>query len=81
MTENMTDQETAAHIRKWLKGDKPIWGWPTDGCGYDQHIKFVNHRNKNWTDEMAKAMTFDEFTLRYAEALETNHPIEETENG
>ena len=48
----MTDKETAATIRRWVTDDKAgkrsIWSWPTDPCGYDQHIRFVQHRNENW---------------------------------
>ena len=44
----MTDAETAAHIREYAQGYHGTFSWPTDGCGYKQHIRFVKHRNENW---------------------------------
>lgn len=48
----MTDRETATCIREWIARDKEgresIWSWPTDPCGYEQHIRFVQHRNTHW---------------------------------
>jgi len=70
---NMNDKETAAYLRKWVKRDVGCHGpfaWPTDGCGYDQHIKFAEHRNKNWTDDKAKEISFEQFILDYADSLE-----------
>lgn len=34
-------------------------------CGYRQHIKFVKHRNKNWTGEG----DFNQFVIDYANSL------------
>ena len=64
----MNDKETATHILHFLE-EKPhdIFAWPTDGCGYDQHIKFVNYRNKYWTGCTEKGWI--KFTKDYAEKL------------
>lgn len=61
----MTNAETAAHLREWVKQPSSIWSWPTDACGYDQHIRFVKHRNQNW-----HGGNFNEFVLDYANVLE-----------
>ena len=67
----MTDIETSNHLRGWVKrGNHELFAWPTDACGYEQHIKFVEHRNKNWTEERANKMSFDQFILDYADDLE-----------
>jgi hypothetical protein len=69
MIPNMTDQETAAHIRDYFTRPRiSAFSWCTDGCGYEQHIRFVEHRNRNWkggTDEDFKA-----FALAYADSLD-----------
>jgi hypothetical protein len=67
----MTDKETAAEIRRRLAEPCGIFGWVTDGCGYDQHIKFVQHRNAHWTEERAAQQSFDAFCLEYADRLES----------
>lgn len=65
----MTDAETAAHLRRQAAGPQPkIWSWPTDACGYDQHMRFVQHRNDNWKGS-TKA-DWREFVLAYAGSLE-----------
>jgi len=63
----MTDQETAAHIKEWLKTPKDSFSWPTDACGYDQHIKFVEHRNKHWVG--GNRASFLSFVSKYADDL------------
>ncbi|HOD62381.1 MAG TPA: hypothetical protein PKG96_09825 [Bacilli bacterium] len=65
----MTDRETANHIRNYVKKNHGVFSWPTDACGYEQHIKFADYRNKNWTVEKSKLMTFEEFCLEYADKL------------
>ena len=47
----MTDIETRKYLLKWRE-DQDImpFSWPTDACGYDQHIKFVRYRNDNWDE-------------------------------
>jgi hypothetical protein len=61
----VTDAETAEHIRRWCAEDRwAPFAWPTDGCGYEQHIRFVDHRNKNWSGG-----DFRRFCLDYADAL------------
>ena len=65
MIKNMTDEETKRYLLDWVKKkDKGIWEWPTDGCGYEQHNKFVIHRNKNW-----RGGDFDQFVVDYANGL------------
>jgi len=69
---NMTNAEAKAHLLKWVKQD--LFAWPTDGCGYDQHIRFVNHRNENWADYYERVggdedETFRQFVVDYANSL------------
>jgi hypothetical protein len=64
----MDNEQTKSYLLKWC--DKPDWNhfsWPTDGCGYDQHIRFVEHRNKNWHGETTPE--FIEFVRQYANSL------------
>lgn len=65
----MNDKETADFLRKWC--DTPethlAFGWPTDGCGYDQHIRFVEHRNRNWHG--GERQDFVAFVRAYADSL------------
>ncbi len=61
---NMTDEETANHLCEWVKKPHGPFAWATDGCGYDQHIKFVCHRNKNYCGQ-----DFKQFILDYADSL------------
>jgi hypothetical protein len=63
-----TDAETAAHIREWCSRARCAFSWPTDGCGYEQHMKFVTHRNLNWHGSGDEAFT--RFCLDYADSLE-----------
>lgn len=71
---DMTNQETAAHLREYIADHKNYFryfSWPTDACGYDQHIKFVKHRNKNWHGSTKEA--WDKFVLDYADSLEASN--------
>lgn len=63
----MTDLETVTHLRDWANGggDHGPWAWPTDGCGYDQHVRFVLHRNQHW-----HGGDFRQFVREYADGLE-----------
>jgi hypothetical protein len=65
----LTDKETADYLRKWVVGEYShgVFAWPTDGCGYEQHIKFVKHRNNNWKG--GDNNDFNRFVLEYAERL------------
>lgn len=63
---DMTTRQTIQHLREYVKTSQPIFSWPTDGCGYEQHIRFVEHRNKNWHGQT----TFEQFVLDYADMLE-----------
>lgn len=65
---NMTNKETAAHLRGWVKESHGPFSWPTDTCGRDQHIRFVSHRNANWREGYPG--TFEQFVLDYADMLE-----------
>jgi len=67
----MNNAETKAHLLKWIKENNGVFAWPTDACGYDQHIKFVHHRNKN-----RKGGDFNQFISDYANSL-----VKEEENG
>lgn len=65
----MNNQDTAAEIRRWVAdANSGHYSWPTDGCGYEQHMAFVTHRNRNWRGEGQR--DFDLFCLAYANALE-----------
>ena len=63
---DMTDKETAEHLRDWVETNHGIFAWPTDACGYDQHIKFAKHRNKNWKGQTKEE--FKQFVLDYADS-------------
>ena len=69
----MSNKETAEHMREWIKTSKGIFSWPTDACGYYQHMKFVKYRNDNW-----EGGDFNKFILDYADLLEQNK-IDEVE--
>lgn len=66
----MTDAEVAAHLRAYVTDPANIgrqFSWPTDGCGYDQHIRFVHHRNASWNGGTPEEWTA--FVLAYADSL------------
>lgn len=63
----MNNEETKEYLLEWCKSEHGIWEWPTDACGYDQHIKFVEYRNENWKGGTYK--DFLNFVKRYAEKL------------
>ncbi len=78
----MTDKQTAAHLRQWVTERHDTFSWPTDGCGDDQHITFVHHRNDNWHptlnsdgDAYEPDITIQwlEFVLAYADTLDAPH--------
>ena len=47
----MNDIETKKHLLKWCDNPNMMpFSWPTDPCGYEQHIKFVRYRNDNWAE-------------------------------
>ena len=69
---SMTDEETACHLRQWIQHAQDRFAWPTDACGYDQHIRFVAWRNKHWYDAHAHGCTFEKFVLDYADMLEAH---------
>ena len=63
----MNDIETANHLIQWAKEHHGPFSWPTDACGYEQHIKFVEHKNKNYTGLTEKE--FNDFVFEYAKQL------------
>lgn len=67
---DMTDAETAAHLREYVKypGLNNTWSWPTDACGYDQHIRFCDYRNANWKGGTREEWV--EFILIYSALLD-----------
>lgn len=71
---DMNNHETAEHLRRYVEDAHGTFSWPTDACGYDQHMKFVGHRNKDWhggTDEEWK-----KFVLDYADSLVPSQKID-----
>lgn len=66
----MTDAEVVAHLRAYVDSEfmHHTFSWPTDACGYKQHIRFVRHRNDHW-DRDTDA-DWRKFVLDYADALE-----------
>ncbi len=65
---NMTNSETREYLLKWCGKPYPAtFAWPTDRCGYDQHIKFVSYRNKNWKGGSIEE--FNQFVRDYAMSL------------
>ena len=51
----MTNKETKEYLLNWVKTSHGIFAWPTDGCGYDQHIKHGGD--------------FNQFVIDYANSL------------
>ena len=66
----MSNAETAVHIRRWCEGSHGPFSWPTDACGYDQHVRFVRHRNNRWGGGTAD--DFRVFVLAYADSIEAS---------
>ena len=64
----MTDKETAEHLRRYANESHMPFSWPTDACGYEQHIRFVRHRNDNWRG--GNQDEWKQFVLDYANAME-----------
>jgi hypothetical protein len=64
----LSNAETAKAIREWVSKPQGPFSWPTDGCGYNQHIRYVKHRNTHWgTPEI---QDYKKFVLDYADSLE-----------
>jgi hypothetical protein len=72
----MTNKETAAYLRSVVKRTGTPFGWVTDGCGYDQHIRFVLYRNEHWKGGDFAAWT--QFVLDYADMLDQEAGDDET---
>lgn len=63
----VNDKDTANMIITWCNSVHGPFSWPTDGCGYTQHIKFVKHRNANYNG--TTEAEFKQFALDYANTL------------
>ena len=76
--DGMTDTETIAHLRQWVCNPPGSpFGWPTDACGYEQHIRFVTYRNKALRESSPENLKawysvndYAHFVLGYADKLE-----------
>ena len=81
MSVEKTNKETAAHIRKFMQTryKRGLWAWPTDGCGYDQHIKFVTALNK-WSSNTEDTETYEQMVERYCILLEQDKEKEYADN-
>lgn len=66
----MTNKEATIKIREWLSKpqSKNHFSWPTDACSYEQHIKFVTHRNLFWNGGSTEE--FMKFVKGYTNQLE-----------
>ena len=68
MIKDMTNKETAEHMRNFITRNHGPFAWPTDACGYDQHIKFVKYRNEFWNTSYSG--DWKQFVNEYADKLE-----------
>ena len=72
----MNDAETAIHLRAWADADDEYYhqhspfAWPTDACGYTQHVRFVKYRNTQWSSASESGISFSDFIRGYADKLE-----------
>jgi hypothetical protein len=64
-----SNKEVAEHLRQWVKKNHGPFAWATDGCSYEQHMKFVDYRNQHWTGSQSD---FKQFVLDYADLLDEN---------
>lgn len=68
----MDDVETAEHLRRWVT--EPYkhspFEWPTDACGYDQQVRFVQYRKDHWKGGTTEELMA--FVLAYADKLMTD---------
>lgn len=63
----MDNKETREWMLKRIEEPRNLFSWVTDGCGYDQHIKFVKHRNENWKGGSEEE--WKKFVIDYANSL------------
>lgn len=64
----MTNREAKECILKWCEDKASIpFSWPTDGCNYDQHVRFVLYKHEHWKGGSPK--DFIEFVKAYANSL------------
>jgi len=68
--QNMIDIETQKHLLEWCDNPNMMtFSWPTDTCGYDQHVKFVRYRNDNWAEYLSIRQSLDPSTLPQKEFI------------
>jgi hypothetical protein len=64
---DMNNNETRIHLFEWVRRNHNLFEWPTDACGYEQHIKYVDHRNKNW--KRGTPQEYKRFIIDYVNSL------------
>jgi hypothetical protein len=65
----ITDKEVRERLLAWIKKDvHGLMDFPTGGCIYDQHVKFIQHSNRHW--EGTTAEEYKKFVEDYANSLE-----------
>jgi len=64
----MTNKETAIHIRKWVTESHGVFAWATDACGYNQSVRLAQYRNEYWNGGTTEEFT--QFLLDYADKIE-----------
>ena len=63
----MRNAEKAANLRKYVTKPHGVWSWPTDGCGYEQHKRFIKYRDTHWHG--GTPPEWIQFVLTYADHL------------
>lgn len=71
MQPEMTDTEVVAHLRQYVTETHSHWSWPTDACGYKQHMRFVKYRNDNLLRLGRGQTSVTDLALEYASKLES----------
>jgi len=67
----VNNAETAAHMRHWAATNKDSNLWPTEGCGQEQHARFVDWRLQRMTSGRNYWATWGDIVLEYAGLLES----------
>ena len=65
-----TNAECAIKIRNWLKLaiSTHHFSWPTDCCGYNQHVRYAKFRNAYWFG--GSNADYRQFVSDYADMIE-----------